>query len=284
MTECCSQCGAISNDIYEILPDEWLCVNCFNEYTRDSIRAPHANPALEFYGYSDNGRFYGFELEMMDGLNPTLMAGRLNYALPEIFTTRDGSVPGGFEMVTQPCTLEYHESMDYTRFFSLCENKGYKSHDASRSCGLHIHVSRVPQSDNQVGGQLYLIHKFWSLFVKFSRRKGSDINQWAGKYQCINIDDSFQTIYSRCQHESQMGYQYRYRNINLQNTSTIEYRIFRGSLKRDTVIASIQFVDLLCEITGTLSEQEIRDLTWGDIVRKGSKYKELKNYFSQRGL
>lgn len=278
----CSQCG--SEGFHEIIEGETLCEQCFTEYTFDSIRSPHANPALEFYGYSDNGRFYGFELEMMDGLNPTLMAGRLNYAFPEIFTTRDGSVPGGFEMVTQPCTLEYHESMDYTRFFSLCENKGYKSHDASRSCGLHVHVSRIPQTHKQIGGQLYLIHKFWNKFVKFSRRKGSDINQWAGMYQCINIGDSFQSIYLKCQYESQMGYQYRYRNINLQNTATIEYRIFRGSLKRDTVIASIQFVDLLCEITGTLSEDEIRGLTWEDIKVRAGKYPELKNYLKVRGL
>lgn len=281
MSECC-QCG--EEGFHEIIDGEMLCDHCFSEYTFDPIRAPHANPALEFYGYADNGRFYGFELEMMDGLNPSLMAGRLNYAFPEIFTTRDGSVPGGFEMVTQPCTLEYHETMEYTKFFALCENKGYRSHDASRSCGLHIHVSRIALTPQQIGVQLYLIHKFWDKFVKFSRRKRDDINHWAGLYQCVDLNNTFLQISAKCQRESHMGYQYRYRNINLQNDHTIEYRIFRGSLKRDTVIASIQFVDLLCEITGTLSEDEIRSLSWGDIVRKGDKYPELKNYFSQRGL
>ena len=40
----------------------------------------------------------------------------------------------------------------------------------------------------------------------------------------------------------------RYQGINLQNDNTVEFRMFRGTLKLNTFIAALQFVDCICKI------------------------------------
>lgn len=280
MTEC-NQCGNTMGTMHQVFEGHYICDHCYDSWTRASILSHDVKPVAEFYG--EGNFYYGLEVEMMDGSQPYQMAGYLNYLLPEIYTKRDGSVPGGFELVTHPCSKDYHESMDYDHIFALCEKEGYKSHDASCSCGLHIHVSRAPLSPRAIGAQLYLIHKFWDKYVKFSRRKSGDVNMWAGKYDNISFPsvNTFDQIYTLARTENGRS---RYKCINLQNTSTIEYRIFRGTLKRDTLIASIQFIDTLVHLSLTLSEEEIRNLSWDDLKVHFSKKKELKAYLEKRGL
>lgn len=40
----------------------------------------------------------------------------------------------------------------------------------------------------------------------------------------------------------------RYFSVNLQNANTIEFRIFRGTLKYNTLIATLQLVDRVCDV------------------------------------
>jgi hypothetical protein len=278
----CSQCGNPGN--HEVFPGHYVCDQCYSSIVANSIRDYSFKPRAEFFGEDSRKIYYGLEVEMMDGRAPHEMAGKVGYMLNEVYTKRDGSVPGGFEVVTHPCTLQYHESMEYDHIFSICEREGYKSHDASCSCGLHIHVSRSPLNERAIGAQLYLIHKFWDKYVKFSRRKGEDLNHWAGKYGCFNLmseTTSFDEIYSDCKREN---YYSRYKCINLQNPGTIEYRIFRGTLKRDTMIASIQYIDVLTRLSLTMTEEQIRALSWSDLKEVFNQKKELKNYLEKRGL
>ena len=40
----------------------------------------------------------------------------------------------------------------------------------------------------------------------------------------------------------------RYTCVNLQNSSTIEFRIFRGTLKYNTFLAALQMVNRICDV------------------------------------
>lgn len=286
----CAQCGNNLERMHQVFEGHYLCDHCYGAIVSGSIKEYSHKPNAEFYGESMHSLFYGLELEMMDGARPYEMAGKVGYMLPEVYTKRDASIEGGFEVVTHPCTCEYHESMEYDHIFALCEKEGYKSHDASDSCGLHIHVSRAPLNPESIGAQIYLIHKFWDKYVKFTRRKSGDINRWAGKYKHITeymlnheMDFTFRDLYSIASQEN-FGHFNRYKCINLQNNATIEYRIFRGTLKRDTLIASIQFVDILSKISMEMTEEQIRSLTWSDLKRMFDHKKELKEYLKKRGL
>ena len=71
----------------------------------------------------------------------------------------------------------------------------------------------------------------------------------------------------------------RYTAVNLTNTFTVELRIFRGTLRYKTFMATLQFVDLLCEMAIN------QTMTWKEFAETVSADKaELKEYLKIRGL
>ena len=58
----------------------------------------------------------------------------------------------------------------------------------------------------------------------------------------------------------------RYTAVNLTNSETVELRLFRGTLKLNTLIATLQFVNHLCEVAISLSDQELQDMSWFDFL------------------
>ena len=75
----------------------------------------------------------------------------------------------------------------------------------------------------------------------------------------------------------------RYKCVNLTNYHTIEFRMFRGTLKLNTLLATLQMVDRICEVAFYLSDQEMQELTWTDFV-SGCKAPELVQYLKERRL
>ena len=71
--------------------------------------------------------------------------------------------------------------------------------------------------------------------------------------------------------------------MNVTNRATVEIRIFRGTLKRDTLIAAIQLVSNVFEYAMTHTWDELRTSTWADVATY-KPYKELVNYMIARGL
>ncbi len=65
-----------------------------------------------------------------------------NRKVEHIYCKHDGSLEDGFEIVTHPMSLEYHEKhMPWAAVLQEAVSMGYRSHQAG-TCGLHIHVSR----------------------------------------------------------------------------------------------------------------------------------------------
>lgn len=75
----------------------------------------------------------------------------------------------------------------------------------------------------------------------------------------------------------------RYTCINLQNVGTIEFRMFRGTLKYNTFIATLQLVDKICELAVNLSDEEIKNMPWTTFAGECRK-KELVQYLKERNL
>ncbi|MEQ2617621.1 hypothetical protein AAAT94_10640 [Intestinimonas aquisgranensis] len=40
----------------------------------------------------------------------------------------------------------------------------------------------------------------------------------------------------------------RYICVNLQNSDTVEFRMFRGTLKTNTLLAALELVDRICDV------------------------------------
>ncbi len=70
------------------------------------------------------------------------------------------------------------------------------------------------------------------------------------------------------------------------NHSTIEFHIFRGTLKYSTLAATLQLVDEICNVAALLSDEETLLLQWNEFVERlnSNRHAELLNYLSLRVL
>ena len=75
----------------------------------------------------------------------------------------------------------------------------------------------------------------------------------------------------------------RYTCVNLTNRDTIEFRMFRGTLKYNTLIATLQLVDRICDVAIYLSDDELKALSWTSFV-SGCQAPELVRYLKERRL
>ena len=77
-----------------------------------------------------------------------------------------------------------------------------------------------------------------------------------------------------------------YACINLTNADTIEFRVFRGTLKYNTVIATLQFVANLCRVAISLPEYRIQEFSWPALIEALTQNDcpELVQYLKERNL
>ena len=159
---------------------------------------------------------------------------------------------------------------------------GYTSHKAY-TCGLHVHVNRnafgatEALQDACIARILYFFEKNWEELLKFSRRTQGQLDQWSARY---GYKDQPRDILD---HAKKGGGKGRYSCVNLQNRNTIEFRMFRGTLKYNTLIATLQLVDRVCEVAMNLSDIELKELSWTTFV-SGCTAPELVQYLKERRL
>ena len=66
----------------------------------------------------------------------------------------------------------------------------------------------------------------------------------------------------------------------------MEFRIFRGTLKRNTLLASLELVDKICHLALYLSDEEMQGLAWTTFVSslREQDCPELVQYLKERRL
>ena len=73
--------------------------------------------------------------------------------------------------------------------------------------------------------------------------------------------------------------------MNITNYSTVEIRLFRGTLKYNTFIASLELVDEICRNAISLSDNDMHSQSWNDFVTNiDPDYTELIQYLKERRL
>ena len=238
----------------------------------------------KIYGSDDMNPYLGVELEVDKAGENDDNAKMVIDTLGDnnVYCVHDGSLTDGFEIVTHPCTLDYHLNTDYEKIFKKLIKLGYKSHDTT-TCGLHIHFNKNYFGESKtiqdlcITKLLYLFEKYWDNIAKFSRR---DNNNYASRYGIEENDSMFEVLYkAKAAKDSFNG---RYRSINLKNEDTVEIRVFKGTLKYNTFIATLQFVDKLIKMCRELGLEDIQLITWEDITKDVDK--ELGQYLKERKL
>ena len=288
----CDRCGRVihESDSYYASDDEDqnypLCHDCYSSRNRDrAIQDYYYKPEPLFRG--DGSRYFGVELEI-DGAGEDNSSAREvmeianSNGLENLYCKHDGSLGDGFEMVTHPMTLDYHmKEMPWKEILHCAVDMGYTSHQAG-TCGLHVHVNRDAFGDTEkvqdavIARILFFFEKNWEELLKFSRRTQRQLDHWAARY-------GYKDHPKELLDHAKKGHAGRYTSVNLTNTNTIEFRIFRGTLKYNTLIATLQLLDRICDVALFLSDDETKAMSWTTFV-SGCTAPELVQYLKERRL
>lgn len=284
----CCECGHLvrEDDLHYLNDDDdyGYCDSCWADHgERRVIHDYYYKPEPIFYG--EGNRFFGVELEMDGGGELDSKARKVldvaNADAPRAYAKHDGSLDDGFELVSEPHSLAKHEhDFLWEDVLETAISLGYTSHMA-RTCGLHVHVNRTTfgttrsEQENAIARVLFFVENHWNELLRFSRRTSRQMEQWAARYG--RKDDPKEVL-----HVAKNGGE-RHSCVNLTNATTIEFRMFRGTLKYTSLIATLQMVDRICDVAIALSDQEIQNITWSEFV-SGCTAPELVQYLKERRL
>ena len=236
--------------------------------------------------YGEGNRYFGIELEIDEAGKDDDYAEELldiaNIHEDLLYIKTDGSLDDGMELVSHPCTLDYHcNEFPWEDILHCAIRQGYRSHQTS-TCGLHLHVNRTAFSDSQEGQDevisriLYFVEHHWNELLKFSRRSEYSMNRWAARY-------GYEHTPKAIMDKAKKGGNGRYAAVNLCNYHTVEFRLFRGTLKYNTFIATIQLVNRICDAAMYNTDESIAKLSWSDFVADITEL-ELIQYLKERQL
>lgn len=290
----CACCNALvrRGDEYEVSRGDYagdpLCYECYENEREKFERVIHDyyyKPDPLFYG--DGPMYMGVELEV-DGAGEDHgkaadVMDIFNADGEYAYCKHDGSLEDGFEIVTHPMTLDFHKTKAlWADVTEKCRSLGYTSHNIG-TCGLHVHVSRrafgagPASQDAAISKVLYFFEKNWEELLKFSRRTQRQLDRWACRY---GYEHDPMDILDKAKGAD------RYTAVNLQNSNTVEFRMFRGTLKTNTIIATLELVAMVCRLAVDMSTDDLRAMSWTDFVERINKEEnpELVQYLKERRL
>ena len=187
---------------------------------------------------------------------------------------KDGSLECGVEMVTAPISLAIFKD----RIIPIVEKLheiGYTSEKGGR-CGNHIHISKNVFSE-EAQSRLVLIYAKFEQQIKILSRRGTN-NSY-----CRDVLENFDSL----EFENSMKVANSQKNkgkctaINFSNKNTIEFRVFRGTMNTNKLVANIQLVQLLADWSRKpLTIYDILNLNIADFKNEilTNEYAELLNY------
>ena len=265
---------------YSDSEDGYLCRECQDNQISHGVMAWHGfnNWKSKKIETEKEPKFYiGTELEIDNKTNENeSQAVQLITKNLDSVCERDSSLSSyGFEIISHPLSYKYIMSRaDIIKdTFEQLQSLGYKSHDTS-CCGLHIHVTRP--SDEVIDRIIFIMETYKNEIEMFSRRANSTY----ARFWSSNIIDKehlkalckIKNIKNDFSHEKYMA-------LNLQHNNTIEFRIFKGTLRAETYLASIEFVNNLVTLCSDL-KKPLSAITWEELT----KTKYAKNYCELRGI
>lgn len=220
----------------------------------------------------------------------------------------DGTLEDGFELISCPATLGHHlNTLMWDKGLYKAKQMNYVSHD-SGNCGLHIHIDREFFRDNANGKTDEDIEKIFFVILRnnmswmklFSRRFDYSYCKING---CKRSDDGkgeeddkikgrdIKAIDKRIKDAQEENKRDRRMAVNFMNDTTIEIRLFRGTLNPTAFYAALEFV----EIWSQLAKQSIDYInaanftfdTFLDFAKRnnqGEMYREFLDYCQEKGL
>jgi len=204
----------------------------------------------------------------------------------------DGSLTNGFEMVTSYTGLDVHREQLKKYFKDTSNVQGLKSHN-TRTCGLHVHVCKADMNVYHATRLMRFIH---------ARGNEGMIRAVARRYQAngrgyAKIDNTrawrFQWLKNALRGVTEPKRQIqrlnpeRHEALNFLNTNTVEFRLFRGTLKYSTIVACLEFAYMSWHFTRPANGDDLTQESFFKFIsapenRKDSYY--LRRLLHARGF
>lgn len=226
-------------------------------------------PDPVFYGTGP--LFLGFELEMECGDAPRdrgQIVRSISSGLERVYLKHDGSLVDGIELVTHPMSpaslVEWWPTFSST--LDDLRSEGVRSWNGHR-CGFHVHMSR-----DAFHGPRHLF-----AFALFVYRNADQMRVLSGRRQAeldayarlnLHQGDGMERHHGDARliekvRNSRYGGA-RHVAVNLTNRSTVEVRLFRGSLRHETLRGYLDLVLAVFEYSAGLTVRDIHGgaLNW----------------------
>lgn len=191
-----------------------------------------------------------------------------------IYSTHDSTVQIEFD--TMPCSLEFHKNkMNYREMFEYLDKEGYKGHDC-KTAGLHIHANRSYLGKSRISQELviskilYILEKFNDEICVIARRD-NEYSEFVGSKK---EENSLVELYGKYKDHGKCA------ALNLQHKDTIEFRMFKSTLKYETFILTLEFVKDIIDYAKSVDIEEIELAKWSDLMNCFST--ELREYYEFR--
>lgn len=253
------------------------CLDCVRILTEEAVIKPYATNVLnflDFQGDSKDGIYFGVELETNCCYGELMNDAEATLRIVDGFAIlkEDQSLTNGFEIVTAPATLDVQKK----NWSNFLENKpsGMTSWE-SGDCGLHVHISRSALSPLEIGKMTVLLNDQTN--ARFIRAIAGRVSQ---RYAAF---DSTKKITDG---RKKPGSEYRYEALNLTNDSTVEIRIFRGTLNKLHFMANLEFCHALVYYCKQCSMRELgcqEFMSWVRLQPK-SLYSNLIEFMTRKGF
>jgi len=303
----CDDCGTYVRDdrsyddaLWSAHRDMYLCHLCYNneiecsDCGRDYIESDghtcededdddSISQYVHSYGYKPSPIFFGDTLYHL-GLELEVEANRGDYnwgaeyiynqISNRAYLKYDGSLRNGFEIVSHPHSLEEFQKEFPWHMLDELKSAGFRSWNTS-TCGIHVHVSRRAfKRGSWIQEEAHQI-KFMKLIYDNERQ----VQRLAGRAsEYARFNDKGKVV-----QKVKSGYQSagRYSAINTENDSTIEVRVFRGTLRKERVLSALEFVHAAVEYTRNLKMVATeKPLSWIKFIGYvGDNSKQYPNLF-----
>jgi hypothetical protein len=196
----------------------------------------------------------------------------------------DCSINRGFELVTAYTGLDVHaKQLEFfdTRF------KGAKSHNTD-TCGLHVHICKSSMTTLHASKMVLFINDpaNHNLVFALARR---DESSYCKIYDKKSDKSWIKNALLRTKRKDQIQALNpdRYEALNFQNEKTVEFRLFKGTLKYSTIMACLEFTFATWHFCKNASTSQLTTAGFLDFVclpenRKDTKF--LRSYLREKGF
>jgi hypothetical protein len=198
----------------------------------------------------DGPHYYGLELEVerihgktdrsLDGLADIVRNKMSQCGCKGAICKHDGSLCDGFEIVTPPGSIA--KQREWWKWLIEERPEGLGSWSFA-STGLHIHCSRAPLSDAEIARMVVMANNKQArpLIEKIAgRRLAYRPHYDAG--QSSSEESSFAMLDAKAVANAARGND-KYEALNTSPRNTIEWRMFKGTMRYQSVIRAVEFCD-----------------------------------------